>query len=225
MRLPEINRRLAHCSIIMLICSLFAACSEDSPYPSVTTNFVDAVTDERGQVTEIRTDNGITYKAEPQMQAGCADSVLRCICVYEVAEQEKTEGYGTTAHASAHIYSIRHIFSDEPEVRAAFSVYPQDPVKVTSVWRGGGYINMHLGILTTDVAAHPLAFCEDSITTSGTGRKSVYLSLLHLRPENDADSYTEKTYASMPTHKYSEMDTIVFRINSYEGMREFKWNN
>lgn len=229
MKLPQTSKsRLLHCALAIIGCvfagCFFTGCSEDTSYPSVTTSFVDAITDSKGMVASIRTDNGNVYEPDLRTQTNSADSVIRCLCTYETMQQDMPGNSTTAVHPAIHVYSLKHVFSEKPQKRSAFSIYPQDPVKVTSVWKGGGYINMHLGILTTNVAAHSFAFCEDSIITSRTGKTSVYLSLLHLRPEQDPESYTEKAYISMPIHKYLDMDTIVFHINSYESRKEFVYS-
>lgn len=229
MKLPQTSKRGLLYHVISITGCVFAGyfltgCSEDTSYPSVTTSFVDAITDGKGVIASIRTDNGNVYEPDSRTQTNSADSTIRCLCTYEIMQQDMPGNGTTTAYPAIHVYSLRHVFSENPKKRSAFSALPQDPVKVTSVWKGGNYINMYLGILTTNVATHSFAFCEDSITVSRTGKTSVFLSLLHLRPEHDPESYTEKAYISMPIHSYSDMDTIVFHINSYEGRKEFVYS-
>ncbi len=214
-----------HILTLIISCFTLLACSEDTPYPSAVTSFVDAITDDNGMITDIRTDKEEVYKIDSQIHTNTPDTVIRCICIYEIMQRDVSGNNHTPTYPSVHIHSLKHVFSDEPRLRSEFNLYPQDPVKITSVWKAGNYINMHLGILTTDAGIHSFAFCEDSITTSDSGCTSVYLSLLHLRPKNDAESYTEKTYISMPIRKYADIDTIIVHINSYEGLQEFVYQD
>lgn len=206
------NCMFARILVLLLSASVFLSCSEEEAYPSVVTEFVDALTDGNGMVAVIRTDDGGIYPITSQIKTGSPDSLYRCLCIYELG----TDG-------EAYVYSMKHVFSAEPENSSVLVSHPQDPVKITSVWRKGDYINMNIGVLTTNAGRHGFAFCEDSVRVDISGCTSVYLSLLHLRPENDAESYTEKVYMSMPVRRYAYADTIVFSINSYDGLKVFKY--
>ena len=75
------------------------------------------------------------------------------------------------------------------------------------MWRSGGYLNLHLGLMTTGVGTHQYAFCQDSVG---------HYSLLHLRPSNDQESYTNDVYMSMPVPE--DVDSLTFSVYTYDGI-------
>ena len=99
-----------------------------------------------------------------------------------------------------------NVASQQVNLEKDVSLLPRDPMKVISMWKSGGYLNMHLGLMTTDNGAHQFAFCEDS-----TG----HFSLLHQRPASDGSAYTENVYMSMPLPQ--GLDQFTFTVKTYDG--------
>ncbi|MBO4672819.1 MAG: hypothetical protein J5616_00505 [Bacteroidaceae bacterium] len=182
--------------------------------PPYITDFLVASTDADGKVVSVRLDDGTTYNvASQQVDLERKDTLLRCMATYT---QEKGKDFK--------LCSIQSVYSNKP--RKATSLYvaidgklyqdvsllPREPMKVISMWKSGGYLNLHLGLMTTDQGVHQYVFCEDSVG---------HYSLLHLRPAYDGTAYTEHVYLSMPIPE--GLDHFTFTVRTYDGdyTREF----
>jgi len=178
---------------------------EENDLPSYLVNLVEASTDSNAMITLIRLDDGNTYNVSQNVKAQHPDTTYRCICTYSIQESNIV------------LYELSHVFSDHPRSATSFKSHPVDPVKFISSWMSDRYFNLRIGIMTTDTDTHLFAFCEDSIVVESTCKK-VYFSLLHQRPDNDAESYTKELFLSMPTAGYSDCDSLIFHINTYDGL-------
>jgi len=186
----------------------FVCCDDDEEgdyYPSLTTDFVVAATNNKGLVKTIIFEDGNVYDMTSQsIDTEVPDTTFRCISSY------------TKKDGAYEFYQLKHVFSDKALPSSKFKENVKNPVKVVSVWKGRGYINMRLGVLTTGQASHSYGFSIDSLVS-----KTTYVSLIHKRPENDAESYTETVYMSLPLTM--DTDSVSFTINTYDGpmTREF----
>lgn len=206
--------KLALCSILLAMSLVLASCDDDdAAIPSYITDFVTAHSNSEKLVDRILFDDGCDYALTKQkIQASAADSAYRCIATYAVQED------GERA-----IYMMEPVVSTVPkyidEMKTGRDSITHAPVKVVSVWKGRGYVNIHLGTLVQGVAAHMYGFLLDSIA-NGTE----YVSLLHFRPSNDGEAYTSNVYMSMPMVKRSEdVERFVLRINTYDGWKSYEF--
>lgn len=200
------------CSLLITLAGLCLAatsCSSDDDVqvPNYIVELVEIDTNKDTLVTVIRTDNGTTYNVTQTIVATVPDTTYRCLCSYAFTDKQLT------------IYSLSVIFSEIPMKAELFKVRPTDPVKFVSCWKSGRYLNLQIGIKTTDADYHKYAFSEDSIVTKGTS-KTVFFTLLHQRPVDDDESYTKDTYLSIPISSYTDCDSFAISVNTYEGLRQ-----
>lgn len=118
---------------------------------------------------------------------------------------------------SIRIRSISDIFTDSIQTDGFPERYSNDPVKILSVWVGGGYLNMILEMEYHSVAHRAALFSDPS-------SPSVDLWFSHSR-ENDPRGYPQKLYASFSLHSLhtaTNNAAIPFRlfIHTYTGIRE-----
>jgi hypothetical protein len=186
------------------------ACSDDeNDVPSYITDFLMVSVDANGKVTSVRLDDSTTYQiAAQQFSVDVKDTVLRCKATYT-----------HDTHKDFKLYGLSYVYSERPYPASSFywvvngevyrdvSLLPRDPMKVISMWKSGGYLNMHLGLMTTDNGYHQYFFCEDSVG---------HFSLLHQRPANDGSSYTKDVYMSMPIPE--GLDSLTFSVTTYDGI-------
>lgn len=176
-------------------------CSDEkgADIPPLVTDFLVVATDEEGVVSTVILDDGTRFDVERQrVTSAMKDTLLRCFGSYAIEE------------GGLRLYSLAHVVSDVPHAPDYYSEdesLPRDPLKVISMWRSGGYVNVQLGLLTTGVEGHKYGFCEDSVG---------HYSLLHLRPKGDAEAYTEKVYVSMPIP--DGVDCLTFSVYTYDGI-------
>ena len=187
------------------VMSLLSGCSNDEnkEYPPLLTDFVVAEANASGMLARVRLDGGAVYDVTAQgISVGMPDTLLRCVASYTL-DDGRMLLYNVTNILSSNPVPLE-VFLEEWQMEA--SDLPRAPVNVVSMWKSGGYINMQLGVLTTGNGSHAYAFCED-----GVGE----YSLLHLRPMNDAESYTEMIYLSMPVPE--GVESLTFSVNTYDG--------
>lgn len=209
----QLNKSVAAVLLAMAACaSTFTSCDDDSDYevPSVITEVVCATTNSSKVVNSITLDNGTTYNdIVQQIKADVADTTFRCLATYALNEDNQLK-----------FYQLKHIFSADPVDASKFKEKPHHPIHVISTWKGNEhYANLHVGIMTTNNGKHQFAYSIDSIV--GTTK---HISLVHAREEKDAESYTEKTFISLPLHpEQSQTNATVLHINTYNGWKEYKF--
>ncbi len=209
--------------LLTVLLALLSCSDDNSPAPSVTFDFVEAVTGSDGCVFRIVTDRNETYSTDRLIEAGVKDTTYRCIASYSVSSDAAATSNSNIAATSngnptATVYNIEHIYSALPAPPEKFTSQPTDPVKLQSWWQGGKYVNAIVGILTTGQGNHGFAFCEDSPTQNADGTVTANVRLLHQRPLIDPESYTETVYLSIPIEKYrTDCDSVAFTLNTYEG--------
>lgn len=196
-------RKLSIVSFVLAIVISCWSCSDDDDkrYPSLFTDFLTAETDSKGNVAFVTLDDGSRYAVSRIISTdNKKDTLLRCLANYTIDD------------GKIDIYNIRNIFSKHVLPADSFKTAAKDPVKVTSVWRGNKFLNIHLGVMTTGKGTHTYGFCIDSVK----GNMS-YVSLMHQRPEDDAESYTSNVYMSLPLEGFAT-DSLSFCVHTYEGI-------
>lgn len=199
-------------SLLLIFCLVGCESFEDDEnegnYPSLYTDMLCVATAEDGTLNTVILDNGEQYDVSAQkLTSDASGTILRCRASY------------TLSAGKLKLQSIANVFSEKAYPAEAFytivdgvalhdpSLIPRDPVKLISMWKSGGYINLHLGVLTTGNGIHAYAFCRDS--------EGAY-SLVHQRPQEDAESYTGHLYLSMPIPQ--GVEHLSFSVYTYDGI-------
>lgn len=189
-----------------IIMQSFCACSDnDNALPAYTTCLVEANANANSIISSIRTDDGTIYSIDNVISANKADTTYRCLATY------------VPTATGIQVYSLKAIYSAHPLPASKFRSLPHDPVKFISAWRTDRYINLRISLLTTGLGNHAFAFCADSIGTSATNKQTAYISLLHQRPPEDAESYSEEQFLSIPRAGYQSCDSFAITIHTYDG--------
>lgn len=206
------------CFLFCTLAFLAVACGDDdeAPAPSVRMDFLEANTDAQGIVVSLTTDAGSELSVSQKITTDVADTTFRCVCAYALDDVQRR----------ADVYSIKHIYSKHPIPASELTERPSDPVKVQSAWKSGGYVNIMLGELTTGVEDHVYAFSEDVAPDATNGSDKAVLTVLHARPEGDAESYTRDVYLSIPVERYESVcSSIEVNIPTYQGVKTFVFEN
>lgn len=187
--------------LIMIVC--LASCKSDGDdasdfYPNVVTEFATVKTDDSGTMTQFTTDDERTYTISNPQKGYDKNASYRTVCGY-VADGQSATLYSLTGAYMLH---------DSTEV-----AYEPDPIKVTSVWKSGCYINMHLSPLTqggTQYWGYRIGETNDGTT---------HISLHH-RQNGDPQSYTTSVYASLSMNDFETIpagNDIVLHIKTFQG--------
>lgn len=205
----RISRWIRAASLLCCL-SLAMACqdTEDTePYPALITEFVDIPTDSEGMGTTIVNDRGTSYPLSRPFTDLQPGSVYRMVCGYELSDRQ-----------TATVYRIEKVEVLKPQPASHC-----DPLKVTSIWRGGDYINLHL-TPKTQGGSHIWAYCVEQVVANTTGQ-TFCLSLYHDQ-NNDPASYSATVYGSLYLPRLPDIakgDSIHFRIRTFDGERTWRF--
>ena len=190
--------------ILLFAVCLLSCCkgSDDTSdfYPSILTEFATILTDASGTLTELTTDAGRTYTISNPQSGFEKEVMYRVVCGYVPDGQTAT------------LYQLTGAYLLHDSTALAFD---PDPIKVTSVWQSGQYINMHLSPLTQGGTQY-WGFRVDEVK----GRTTHVT--LHHRQNNDPLSYTQTVYASLHVDSLKTVplgDSIALHIKTFQGDR------
>ena len=186
--------------LLLLLALVFSCKGDDSSdfYPNVVTEFATVQTDSEGTTTQFTTDDDRTYTISNPQKGYDKNARYRSVCGY-VADGQVATLYSLTGAYMLH---------DSTEL-----AYEPDPIKVTSAWKSGRYINMHLSPLTQGGTQY-WGYRIDEVS-DGT----MHLSLHH-RQNGDPLSYTQTVYASLSMDEFETIpagDNIVLHIKTFQG--------
>ena len=185
--------------LLLLVCCKDGDDSSDF-YPNVVTDFAMVRTDDSGTMIELTTDDERTYTLSNPQPGYKENAKYRAVCGFVADGQNATLYHATGA------YMLR----DSTEL-----AYEPDPIKVTSVWQSGRYINMQLAPLTQGGIQY-WGYRVDEVSGNTT-----HISLHH-KQNGDPLSYTETVYASLSIDDFESVpagDNIVLHIKTFDGDR------
>ena len=213
------KRRTSVSHIVRLVFAGIAliseSCLEENTYPSLVSDFVCMQTDDDGTPLSLITDEGITYTVEltdtyihnnDPLPSYVADTVYRVAAMFEPDTEE----------SRCLLYDMTTIYSKVPVPLTGDMTPAYDPVYMQSIRKSGSYLNIIVQLLSLNGEHHLGVF-----DTTEEGAAGVDLTLLH-KNVDDAESYRQSIYMSIPLEKYHLLkgDTVRFHANVYnEGMR------
>ena len=196
------------CAFCLMACSDGSEDDNGEDLPPYISDLVVLSLDADGRFATVKLDDGSTYDIRSQqLMSEVKDTLLRCLATYTLV-QGKMQVYGMQR-----VFCSRPMWADSirvsvnGEVHIGHQYLPRDPMNVVSLWKSGGYVNMHLTLMTTGKGIHQYAFCEDSVG---------HYSLLHSRPKDDAESYKEHIYLSMPIP--NGVEHLTFSVHTYDSI-------
>lgn len=211
----DLASRVVRYGLLSGILCGFAACNgeedNETPYPSLITELGDFPSDEAGIVRTFRCDNGTDFQLETPLTGNQPNTVYRQVCSYE--------SVGSTP-STIRLYSLTavRVLRDSTERPQA-----ADPTPVTSVWRGGNYINLMMNPRTQGGTQY-WGYRTDSLHITDDNRRCLYLSLHH-NANNDPSSYTTTVYASIPLDELKQIrpgDSIVLKAFQPTKVKEWR---
>lgn len=186
--------------LLLLLALLFSCKGDDASdiYPNVVTEFATVKTDASGTITQFTTDDERTYTISNPQKGYDKNVEYRAVCGYVA------DGQTATLYQAIGAYMLH----DSTEV-----AYEPDPIKVTSVWQSGRFINMHLSPLTQGGTQYW------GYRIDGTIDGTTHISLHH-RQNGDPLSYTTTVYASLCVDDFETIpagDNISLHIKTFQG--------
>jgi hypothetical protein len=222
------NKFKAVIGLCILMLSIFvSSCSDDDDnsgsYPRLRMDFYDIIVDKDSMVSSIILDNGKEYiiSNKGQFQSSVCDTTIRCYGSLEISEDS----------LYAQIYTIANVNCFSPSVAANYNpiVFQKEqfPVELVSIYKARSYINVIVKTKGAGNVEHALDFIKDSMVLCN-GHKTLYLKLLHWRPEEEIEAYSTNNYMSLPLgtsfyHPLEDFDSVDITINTYDGIKKYKF--
>lgn len=173
------------------LCLAFVACSDDADFAeSYRYDLADLTTAADGQALLLSLDDGTTLIPSAPFSTSYRDTTVRVLALFV------PQAGGADLRRVTDVLTAAPQVVDESDVRT-------DAVKVFSVWRGGRYVNFHLGLPTGGSAPHHLGFIDRGITLGDSGSRILHLQLYHYQ-NTDASYFTRETYASCLIDAYAD---------------------
>lgn len=206
-------------AIVALMAFLFAlvSCSEDEKTVAAYVEDLACIaTNANGRAVSFISDGGATYGLSNSVTGLRPDSTYRILALFTC----------DTVQHTVWLTSYARILAPEPVTYQPKAVV-YDAVGVTSVWKGGGYVNLRLALKATYSGTHYFGFNLLDTTTSASGVRTAHVKLIHSQ-NNDPLYYTREVYLSMPLSKLSQhftagTDSVSLAVETFNGEKEYKF--
>ena len=190
---------------ILATVALLTSCSkEKDEIPFTFNGFFTAYTNSNSQIYKITDDMGNTYNVKEDDTDLSPNTTTRIVATVKAED-------GDTVIASK-LFPLSEVATLDSKVHSELKV--KDPVILKSIYLGGGYLNVHLGIkVKNENTAHNVLYSRSN------GNKNLKIILYH-NAHNDEPIYTQNAFLSIPVWIYiHKNDTISFCYRSFEGDR------
>lgn len=138
------------------------------------------------------------------------DTLWRALVYYDVASKE--------------IFSAMPVGVVNPTKVSQMEKIPTDPLTISSLWVGGGFLNIGFAVKTGQVDSIEVQQVIGLVlenATAGSGGNSVFnLRVVHAQ-NGVPEYYTVRGYMSMPLTNDMQGAVIRLRVNTYEGEKFF----
>jgi hypothetical protein len=199
------------CILLLTVSFLVSSCRKDrNEIPFTTSGFFTANTDSAAHIYRLTDDMGNVYNVENNdyifdYDEGkpAQDTLVRVVATVCARNDGK---YVITSKALPISSKALEFIPNNLKGR--------DPIKLKSIYIGGGHLNVVLGLMTENgQTGHGLYYMlkdKDS--------KHIRIKLYH-NAHNDNPVYTQNVYLSIPLTVYNiqKNDTVLFSYTSYEG--------
>lgn len=199
---------------ILFVCtilSVFVSCEKDETnIPSFRADLLCANVNADSLVSSLQLDNGRVYQiASQKIKTETANKKIRCYASYSISDD--------SIHAT--VYDISVVPCVAPLPADSFQAFPQSPVKVVSVWRTPGFVNLCLAPLVNKDMKCKYGICIDTLIS-----RTLHTSFLFEKTQDVPEAYTVRLYHSIPLQSPTytqDFDTLSLTINTVEGMKTY----
>lgn len=201
----------AYLCILLLTVSVLVSCQKDQDeVPSYISGFFTATTDSNAHIYRLTDDMGKDYNVDNNdlifdyYNSGlpACDTTVRVVATVCAGNDGKYVIISKTLPISS---TALEYIPDKMKGR--------DPIKLKSIYIGGGHLNVLLGMMTENgQITHEIYYMLKD--------KSEHIRIkLYHNAHNDNPVYTQNVYLSIPLTEYNlqKNDTVLFSYKSYEG--------
>lgn len=187
------------------------ACDNDEreEIETMTSGFMTGRTDNKGYVYMLRDDFGKSYKINGKSEQLKPDTIYRMVASIALNEDN-------TARILQMVPTISYIAPEDSLIPDTMRV--KDPVKIESIYIGGGFLNVHVCIkVQKEGTKHGLLYSR--LNTPGKTSFTFYHNAY-----GDEPVYSKYAYVSIPLYGYglAKNDTVFLSCKGYEEDYEYK---
>ena len=198
--------------ILVLACTiaLIASCKEERELvETMYSGFMTGQTDSQGYISVLKDDFGKLYKVSEETDKFRPDTLYRLVVSVALDEDNN-------ARVIQAVPTISYIAPHDSIIPDTMRV--KDPIKIESIYIGGGYLNINVGIkVKNEDSQHSLFYtCLDN-----TDR--LQFTFYH-NAYGDEYVYTKHAYVSIPLYGYglAKNDTVFLSCKGYEEDYDYK---
>ena len=196
---------------LLLFVTLLAACADDTEtWPPMRADLGLLTTSSEGRAATFLPDGREALRVGSGPAGLAPDSTYRVVATYRTEN-----GAAVITGVSTVMVAVPHAYKEEKT----------DPLDVSSVWLGGGFLNLRLIVKTRLEGAQYFGFIDRGLVSWPDGRTTVSVQLYHDQ-SGDPVSFSRTAYLSMPLSAFDGVltlgDTIRLRVNTF-GEGEKTW--
>lgn len=205
---------------VCLVLMLGITSCDDDGY-SLGKFWVDIVTvNDEGSLNDFTLDNGSQLNVvatSTNYRPKYKRAIVNYTIVGDIEDNKKdTADYYIRLNRIQDILTKEPIYIDPQDEHRQDSI-GYDPVKIYSIWEGGGYLNIHYGVNLGDGVTHYINLVSAEPINTGEQKSVVKLEFRHNK-NNDAERYGAKDYVSFDLKPFRKeaSGTIKFEISVKE---------
>lgn len=195
--------------ILFIAVSLASCRDEKEPVDTMLSGFMTGYTDSQGFISTLKDDMGNTYKVSNKLDKLKPDTLVRLVAAISLDENKQAKIL-QIAYPMSYIAPKDKILHD--------SVRIKDPIRIESIYIGGGYLNVNV---------------EIKVQKEGTKHSLIYTQLespdklkftFYHNSYGDKPVYTKHAYVSIPLSGYGlhKNDTVFLSCKGYEEDYDYK---
>lgn len=197
-------------TLTSVITLTFVSCQEDrEKTETMFSGFMTGYIDAEGYVTVIKDDFGMEYMVREKADKLNPDTTYRLVAAVALDENR-------TARILQMVQTISYRAPEDSIVPD--SLHVTDPVEIHSLYIGGGYLNINLGIkVQTEKTHHRLFYAH--LDSSDKLKFTIYHNAY-----GDKPVYTKHAYMSIPLNGYglAKNDTVFLSCKGYQEDYDYK---
>ena len=196
---------------LLLFVTLLAACADDTEtWPPMRADLGLLTTSSEGRAATFLPDGREALRVGSGPAGLMPDSTYRVVATYRTEN-----GAAVIAGVKTVMVAVPHAYKEEKA----------DPLDVSSVWLGGGFLNLRLIVKTRLEGAQYFGFIDRGLVSWPDGHTTACVQLYHDQ-SGDPVSFSRTAYLSMPLSVFDGVlttgDTIRLRVNTF-GEGEKTW--
>lgn len=195
----------------VLTLALLISCNDDEQQEieTMTSGFMTGMTNSQGYVSMLRDDFGKSYRISGKSEKLKPDTIYRMVASIALNEDN-------TARILQMVPTISYIAPEDSLIPDTMRI--KDPVKIESIYIGGGFLNLHVCIkVQKEGTQHGLIYSH--LDTPGMTGFTLYHNAY-----GDEPVYSKYAYVSIPLYGYglAKNDTVFLSCKGYEEDYEYK---